>query len=86
MGSNLRQKLVTLCRQEKWDEYDATTQQIIHDYRINGKKDFFIHLDRQIATFKPSTALCLERCLTQLQEDGIPESMAHLEYVTNYRT
>lgn len=85
LGSDLRQKLVTLCRQGKWDEYDAVTQQIISDYRVKDRKDFFIHLDNQISTFKPETVLCLERTLTQLQEDGIPESMVHLLTVEKIR-
>jgi hypothetical protein len=85
VGSDLRQKLVSLCRQGKWDEYDALTQNIIDDYRRAGKKDFFIHLDNQMTTFKKETALCLERSLTQLQEDGIPESMVHLARVIDIR-
>jgi hypothetical protein len=52
---------------------------------MNGKKDFFIHLDNQIKTFKNDTLLCLERTLTQLQEDGIPESMIHLARVLDVR-
>ena len=85
LGSDLRQSLVTLCRQGRWAEYDAITQQIITDYRIKDKKDFFIHLDNQIKTFKKDTLLCLERTLTQLQEDGIPESMIHLSRVLDVR-
>jgi len=85
MGSDLRQSLVTLCRRGKWEEYDTITQQIISDYRLKNKKDFFIHLDNQIKTFKPDTLLCLERSLTQLQEDGIPESMVHLSHVLDVR-
>uniref|UniRef100_A0A6C0BTV4 Uncharacterized protein n=1 Tax=viral metagenome TaxID=1070528 RepID=A0A6C0BTV4_9ZZZZ len=85
LGSDLRQKLVTLCRQGKWEEYDAVTQSIINDYRRSGKNDFLIHLDNQMSTFKRETALCLERSLTQLQEDGIPESMVHLAHVTSIR-
>ena len=85
VGSDLRQKLVSLCRKEKWDEYDALTQKIIYEYRRYGKKDFFIHLDNQMSTFSKSTKLCLERSLTQLQEDGIPESMVHLAHVLDVR-
>ena len=53
----------------------------MNDYWVNGKKDFFIHLDRNIHTFKPETLACLKQSLTQLQEDAIPESMSHLFYV-----
>lgn len=85
LGSDLRQQLVTLCRKGNFDEYDAITQKIIDDYRRLSKKDFFIHLDNQIKTFSKNTLLCLERNLTQLQEDGIPESMIHLKYVIDVR-
>jgi len=88
-GSNLRQKLVTLCKKEEleekrdWKEYDKVTQEIINDY-IKGDKSFFIHLDKQIKTFKPETLRCLERSLTRLQEDAIPESMPHLYYILTH--
>ena len=85
LGSDLRQQLVSLCRQSKWEEYDSITQRIIDDYRLNNKNDFLIHLDNQMSTFKRETALCLERTLTQLQEDGIPESMPHLARVLDMR-
>ena len=85
LGSDLRQQLVSLCRQSKWAEYDSITQRIIDDYRLNNKNDFLIHLDNQMSTFKRETALCLERSLTQLQEDGIPESMVHLARVLDMR-
>ena len=85
IGSDLRQQLVSLCRQGKWTEYDTITQRIIDDYRLNSKNDFLIHLDNQMSTFKRETALCLERSLTQLQEDGIPESMVHLARVLDMR-
>lgn len=80
-GSDLRQRLVSLCKSKKWNEYDDVTQQIMRDYWINGKKDFFIHLDRNIKTFSPETLYCLKQSLTQLQEDAIPESMPHLSYI-----
>ena len=80
-GSDIRQQLVTLCKKNKWSEYDELTQKIMKDYWVNGKKDFFIHLDRNITTFSPETLACLKQSLTQLQEDAIPESMAHLSYV-----
>jgi hypothetical protein len=80
-GSDIRQQLVTLCKKHKWHEYDALTQKIMKDYWVNGKKDFFIHLDRNITTFNPETLSCLKIALTQLQEDAIPESMPHLYYV-----
>lgn len=79
-GSDIRQQLVTLCKQNNWTEYDAITQQIMRDYR-NGKKDFFIHLDRNIKTFSLPTLSCLKQSLIQLQEDAIPESMPHLAYI-----
>ena len=80
-GSDLRQRLVSLCKSKKWNEYDSLTQQIMRDYWINGKKDFFIHLDRNIKTFSPETLYYLKQSLTQLQEDAIPESMPHLAYI-----
>lgn len=80
-GSDLRQRLVSLCKNKKWNEYDNVTQQIMRDYWVNGKKDFFIHLDRNIKTFSPETLYCLKQSLTQLQEDAIPESMPHLAYI-----
>lgn len=80
-GSNVRQQLVILCKRGKLTEYDDLTQQIMRDYWVNGKKDFFIHLDRNIKTFSPETLSCLKRSLTQLQEDAIPESMPHLAYI-----
>jgi hypothetical protein len=85
IGNELRQQLVTLCRQGKWEEYDAVTQKIISDYRLNNKTDFFIYLNKQMSTFSKPTILCLERSLTQLQEDGIPESMVHLAHVIDVR-
>ena len=80
-GNDIRQQLVTLCRRGKWDEYDAVTQTIMRDYWVNGKKDFFTYLDKQIHTFSPETLACLKQSLTQLQEDAIPESMPHLAYI-----
>lgn len=84
LGSDLRQQLVTACRQGDWDKYDGITQQILTDYH-SGKKDFFIHLKNQMRTFKKDTVLCLERSLTQLQELAIPESMEHLSYIIDVR-
>lgn len=84
LGSDLRQQLVTACRQGDWDKYDGITQQILKDYH-SGKKDFFIHLKNQMPTFKKDTVLCLERSLTQLQEMAIPESMEHLSYIIDVR-
>lgn len=81
LGSDIRQQLVTLCRKNKWAEYDDLTQKIMKDYWVNGKKDFFIHLDKQITSFSPESLDCLKQALTQLQEDAIPESMPHLYYV-----
>lgn len=80
-GSDIRHQLVTLCKRGKWAEYDALTQKIMYDYWRNGKKDFFVHLDRHIHTFTPETLACLKQSLTQLQEDAIPESMPHLYYI-----
>lgn len=87
-GNNLRQRLVELCNKNDLEEYDKLTQQIISDYwnnyRMNSNHntnhmiDFFIHLERHYNTFGIKTKLCLERCLTQLQEEAIPESMAYL--------
>jgi hypothetical protein len=80
-GSDLRQRLVSLCKNKKWDEYDSTTQQIMKYYWVDGKKDFFIHLNRNIRTFSHETLYCLKHALTQLQEDAIPESMLSLAYI-----
>ena len=97
-GSDLRNQLVTFCRQGKWEKYDEITQQIITDYRdIHPNKNFFNHLKNQIkinykedgnpfiesTTFSDNTLLCLERALTQLQEEGIPESMVYLHVVSD---
>lgn len=80
LGSDLRQKLVTLYREGKWEEYDAITQQISTDYH-SGKKDFFFHLKNQIKTFSPETILSLERSLSQLKMKGIPEAIIYLKQV-----
>jgi hypothetical protein len=91
IGSNIRQELVTLCRQGKWAEYDDLTQRIIKEQDVltqhnpDIKHDYFIHLEKNIKTFGRDTLRCLERNLTQLQEQGIPPSMQHLEYVTDVR-
>jgi hypothetical protein len=83
-GNNIRQRLVELCKKKELEEYDKLTQQIISDYwknyRMNSNNtiDFFIHLERNYDTFSIKTKLCLERCLTQLQEEAIPESMSYL--------
>lgn len=79
-GSDYRFRLVKSCKDNNLNEYDNITQEIMTDYR-NGKKDFFIHLDRQINTFSLKTLKCLQRSLTQLQEDAIPESMVHLHKI-----
>jgi hypothetical protein len=83
-GSDIRQQLVILCKRGKWTEYDNLTQQIMRDYS-NNKKNFFIHLNRNIKTFSRKTLSCLERSLTQLQEHAIPESMPHLAYIMQQR-
>ena len=74
-----------LCKNNEWQEYDDLTQQIMKDYWVNGKKDFFIYLDRNIKTFNPEILSCLKQSLTQLQEDAIPESMPHLAYIMQRR-
>lgn len=88
-GNNLRQNLVKLCINNNWEEYDKLTQKIMSDYwnnyrmnldnNTNNTIDFFIHLERNYDTFSDKTKMCLERCLTQLQEDAIPESMSYLD-------
>jgi hypothetical protein len=85
-GNNLRQLLVNLCKQNDMEAYDKVTQQIMREYwdanRDNNNSsrsiDFFTHLKNNYDTFSINTKLCLERCLTQLQEDAIPESMYYL--------
>jgi hypothetical protein len=80
-GNNLRNLLVQLHNDRNIREYDLITQKIIFKYRKENDKGFFIHLDRQIKTFRKHTLIALERSLTQLQENGIPESMPHLHYI-----
>jgi hypothetical protein len=84
-GNNLRQSLVNLCKQNDMESYDKVTQHIMREYweanRDNNSSrsiDFFTHLKNNYDTFSINTKLCLERCLTQLQEDAIPESMYYL--------
>lgn len=79
-GSDLRQELVTLCKNNKWSEYDNLTNEILNDY-IYGKNDIFIHLYKKFDTFSNQTKLCLLRFLTRAQEEAIPESMKYLELV-----
>lgn len=83
-GNDLRAELVRLCKKNEWEEYDKITQSIIDDW-VKGDKSFFIYLDKQIKTFKPETLRCLERSLTRLQEEAIPESMEHLHYILTHR-
>lgn len=80
----MRAELVRLCKKNEWEEYDKITQSIIDDW-VKGDKSFFIYLDKQIKTFKPETLQCLERSLTRLQEEAIPESMEHLHYILTHR-
>jgi hypothetical protein len=82
----LRYKLVKLCKYGDWKTYDRITQKIINDYR-RGKNDFLIYLDNYMKdTFEnPKTILCLERVLTGLQEEAIPESMPHLDYILKFK-
>ena len=98
IGNDLRTQLVNLCKEGNWEEYERVTDRIIDDYR-HGKKDFFIYLDKEMFLkserdthnkknkkprgFKIDTILCLERCLTRLQEEAIPESMIHLTTAVN---
>jgi len=70
-----------LCKNNELQEYDDLTQQIMKDYWVNRKKDFFIHLNRNIKIFTPETLSCLKRCLIQLQEDAIPDSMPYIDYI-----
>lgn len=60
---------------------DDITGQIVHNYRYNGDKSFFNYLDRNISTFSGETLAHLERALTGMQEEAIPESMGHLSYI-----
>lgn len=76
-GSDLRQKLVTLYKNKKIEEYDILTDQIINDYR-NCKKDIFIHLYKWFNTFSYTTKISLTRFLTRAQEEAISESMTYL--------
>jgi hypothetical protein len=77
-GSDVRNELVTLCRHRKWSEYDNLTQRIINDYEL--RNSFFYHLNNQIQSFSPNSLSCLKRCLIQLRERGIPDSIPFLYY------
>jgi hypothetical protein len=99
IGNDLRTQLVNLCKEGNWEEYDRVTDHIIDEY-IRGKNDFLIYLDKEMflkserdthkkykkpGGFSRDTILCLERCLTRLQEEAIPESMVHLTTAVNVR-
>ena len=97
IGNDLRTQLVNLCKEGNWEEYERVTDHIIDEY-IRGKNDFLIYLDKEMFLkserdthnkksrgFSRDTILCLERCLTRLQEEAIPESMVHLTTVLNAR-
>ena len=97
IGNDLRTQLVDLCKEGNWEEYERVTRRIIDDYR-HGNKDFFIYLDKEMFLkpeqdkhnkksrgFRRDTILCLEPCLTRLQEEAIPESMVHLTTAVNAR-
>lgn len=76
-GSDLRQKLVTLYKYKKLEEYDKITDKIITDY-IDNKNDIFLHLNNKFNTFSERTKISLERFLTRAQEEAIQESMPYL--------
>jgi hypothetical protein len=86
-GSNQRFKLVQLCKEGEWDEYEKVVQTIIREYRqkaINKgdftyRPAFIMHLDEEIETFSEATLNCLERVLTRLQEDAIQSSQIHID-------
>ena len=95
-GSEIHKQLVDLCKKEDIESYEAITQQIMSDWR-NRKRAFFIFLDEQMDILvkkyidngknqnDADDILCLERSLTQLQEEGIPESMKHLVTVMDIK-
>jgi hypothetical protein len=95
-GSKIHSQLVDLCKKEDITQYEDITQQIMSDWR-NRNKAFFIFLDEQISVLvkkyidngknqnDADDILCLERALTQLQEEGIPESMKHLVTVMDIK-
>lgn len=85
-GNELRRELVKLHEEGDLDEYEDLVQKIIMDYHRNNNKGFFIHLDRNITSFKPTTLQALERALTRMQEEAIPESMIHLSYILEHKS
>jgi dihydroxyacetone kinase-like predicted kinase len=84
-GDKLVDKFKELCDSKNETEYDKMTQEIIEKYIKENNKDFFIYLDHKIKKFDVETLQCLERSLTRLQEDAIPESMPHLHYILTHR-
>jgi hypothetical protein len=80
-----------------WKDYDDITKKIISDYRIYQTNEFCYYLNKYMPILMENylregeggeyetRIISLERCLTQLQEDGIPESMDHLEPVIKVR-
>jgi hypothetical protein len=84
-GSDLRNKLVMLCRKNKWEDYHNLTNDIIKNKNLT--KEFLYHLQNEInlqtykSSFRDNTLLCLEPCLTRFQEEAIPESMDYLTYI-----
>lgn len=80
-GNNIRYNLVTMCKRRKWVEYDNLTKEIIKDYWNNRKSNFLDHLYKNFETFSPITLSCLKRCLYQLQDNSIPESIPYLYYI-----
>lgn len=81
-GSDIRQELVTNCRRNNWNQYNALIENIINDYRANkGRSEFFNHLNNQIHTFSPQSLNCLKPCLIQLNEQGISDAIPYLYYI-----
>lgn len=74
LGSDIRQKLVTLCRQNDLKEYDNVVENEI----MPNPKDFLDHLKKNISTFKPENVVCLERGLRKLQMKGVSAATYYL--------
>ena len=81
------EKLVDLCENKNWEEYDKVSQDIMKEYwktyRMSSNTnattiDFFEYLNNNYNELPLNKKLCLERSMIHLQEDAIPESMSYL--------
>lgn len=82
---NLVGKFKEACDSKNEKEYDKITLEIKNKYINENNKDFFTYLKYKLKLLDKETLKCLERSLTGLQEDAIPESMPHLHYILTHR-